>query len=519
MGNEILYTTIDINELKKEMNISNQITLFDTTLRDGEQAPGIALTPDEKIQIAQRLDNLGIDIIEIGFPAASEGEKEAAKDLNSLGLDATLGGLARLVKNDVDAVLDSDLGYMHTFIGTSQLHREYKLKMSKEKIIEKTINTIEYGKDHGLTIEFSCEDATRTELDYLFDVYHAAESAGVDKINVPDTVGILVPSTAKKLIHELRSEIKVPMSVHFHNDFGLAVANSVMAIEEGANQAHLTVNGLGERAGNASLEEFVMTLKIEYGIDLDIDTTQLYSLSDFVSRTTGFTLPPNKAIVGRNAFAHEAGIHVQGILNNSETYEPIPPEIVGQSRKIALGKHAGMNGLKAKLEEFRLDLTEDQIKSVFEQIKNIGDKGKILNDADVKSIAMSEISTAEKESIKLLGLTVVSGESVSPTATVKLSIDDEVKEISQIGVGPVDAALNAIQALVQEKINIKLEDYHLGAISGGTDALAEVFSITSDDEGNKASGRATNEDVIMASVQSIINAINKIIFIKENSDQ
>lgn len=518
MGNEILYTTIDINDLKKDMNLSDQITLFDTTLRDGEQAPGIALTPDEKIQIAQRLDNLGIDIIEIGFPAASEGEKEAAKDLNSLGLDATLGGLARLVKNDVDAVLDSDLEYMHTFIGTSQLHRDYKLKMSKEEIVNKTINTIEYGKDHGLTVEFSCEDATRTELDYLLEVYHAAESAGVDKINVPDTVGILVPSTAKKLINELRSEIKVPMSVHFHNDFGLAVANSIMAVEEGANQAHLTVNGLGERAGNASLEEFVMTLKIEYGIDLNIDTTQLYSLSDFVSRTTGFNLPPNKAIVGRNAFAHEAGIHVQGVLNNSETYEPIPPEIVGQSRKIALGKHAGMNGLKSKLNEFDLELTDEQVKSVFEQIKNIGDKGKILNDADVKSIAMSEISTAEKESIQLLGLTVVSGESVSPTATVRLSIDDEIKETSEIGVGPVDAALKAVQSLIQEKINIKLEDYHLGAISGGTDALAEVFTITSDDEGNKASGRATNEDIIMASVTSIINSINKIIFIKENSN-
>lgn len=513
-----MYTTIDINDLKKDMNINNQISIFDTTLRDGEQAPGIALTPDEKIQIAQKLDKLGVDIIEIGFPASSEGEREAAKNLKSIGLDATLCGLSRLVKNDVDAVIDSDLEYMHTFIGTSPLHRDYKLKMSKEEIIDKTIRTIEYGKDHGLTVEFSCEDATRTELDYLLEVYNAAESAGVDKINVPDTVGILVPTTAKTLINKLRPNIKVPISVHFHNDFGLAVANSVMAVEEGANQAHLTINGLGERAGNASLEEFVITLRIAYGIDLNIDTTQLFNLSDFVSKITGFELPPNKAIVGKNAFAHEAGIHVQGILNNSETYEPIPPEIVGQSRKIALGKHAGMNGLKAKLKEFHLELNDEQVKNVFKKIKAVGDKGKILNDEDIKSLAISEISTAEEEVIKLLGLTVVSGESVSPTATVKLSIDGEIKEKSEIGVGPVDAALNAVQALVQEKINIKLEDYHLGAISGGTDALAEVFSITSDNEGNKASGRATNEDVIMASVLSVINAINKIIFIKENTE-
>ncbi len=301
------------------------------------------------------------------------------------------------------------------------------------------------AKDHGLTVEFSAEDATRTELDYLLKVYKAAEEAKVDVINIPDTVGILVPITTKELIRQLKPNINVPLSVHFHNDFGLAVANSVIAIEEGVKQAHLTVNGIGERGGNASLEEFIMTLKIAYGIDLDVDTTKLYNLSDFVSKITGFNLSPNKPIVGKNAFAHEAGIHVQGILKNSSTYEPIPPELVGQSRKIALGKHTGVNALKAKISEFNLDLTENEFYSVYRQIKELGDKGKILTDADVKSIAITEISTAQEEAIKLLGLTVVSGESVSATATVKLLIDDKIKETSEIGVGPIDAAFNAIK--------------------------------------------------------------------------
>ena len=510
--------TIDINRLKKQMDIADQINLFDTTLRDGEQAPGIALTPSEKIKIAEKLDKLGVNTIEIGFPIVSEGEKETARKLSKCGLNAELCGLSRALKKDVDAVLDSNLNYIHTFIGTSPLHRDYKLRMSKEEIIEKTVDTIEYAKDHGLTVEFSAEDATRTELDYLLKVYKAAEEAKVDVINIPDTVGILVPITTKELIRQLKPNINVPLSVHFHNDFGLAVANSVIAIEEGVKQAHLTVNGIGERGGNASLEEFIMTLKIAYGIDLDVDTTKLYNLSDFVSKITGFNLSPNKPIVGKNAFAHEAGIHVQGILKNSSTYEPIPPELVGQSRKIALGKHTGVNALKAKISEFNLDLTENEFYSVYRQIKELGDKGKILTDADVKSIAITEISTAQEEAIKLLGLTVVSGESVSATATVKLLIDDKIKETSEIGVGPIDAAFNAIKSLVEEKININLEAYHLDAITGGTDALAEVFAITSDNNKNKATGRATNDDVIMASVLAVINSINKIILIKKSID-
>ena len=325
------------------MNISDKIYILDTTLRDGEQTPGVALTVDEKIQIAQKLNNLGVDKIEVGFPASSKGEIESARSIKSMDLDSTLVGLARSLTNDIDAVLEADLDYVHTFIGTSPLHRDYKLKMSLDEIIETAVTGVEYAKDHGLTVEFSAEDATRTERDYLFEVFKSVVDAGADFLDVPDTVGVLIPVYTRDLITDIKNNFTTPVSVHFHNDFGLATANTLTAIECGANQAHVTVNGLGERTGNCSLEELVVTLKVAYGIDLGLDTTRLYSLSNLVGRFTGVKMPVNKPIVGDNAFAHESGIHVHGILNNSSTYEPMSPEMVGHSRRIVLGKHTGAN--------------------------------------------------------------------------------------------------------------------------------------------------------------------------------
>jgi 2-isopropylmalate synthase len=497
------------------MKLPKSVTILDTTLRDGEQAPGVAFTVDEKIQIAQKLDQIGVNSIEVGFPRVSDGERASARAIKDLGLNANIYGLSRVLKEDIDALIDSDLGYMHTFIGTSKLHRDYKLKMSKEEILEKAVYAIEYGKDHGITVEFSAEDATRTEEDYLLEVYKAASSAGADILNVPDTVGVLFPSATKELITKIGDNVKIPISIHCHNDFGLAVANSLMAIESGASQAHLTINGIGERAGNASLEEFVVALKIAYGYEnLKIDTTQLLNLSEFVSKLTGIKVPINKPIVGANAFAHESGIHVHGVLNNAATYEPINPEMVGHTRKIALGKHTGANSLKSKLKEYNIEIDQEQFNQVYDQIKNLGDKGKNITDADLKAIAITTLGKAKEESIKLLGLTVISGDTVSATATVKLSIDGELEEKSEIGVGPVDAALKAISKLVKGYIDIELEEYNIDAITGGTDALAEVFVIVSDSEGNKATGRSTREDVILASVDAILNSINKIIAIK-----
>ncbi|MBQ1781743.1 MAG: 2-isopropylmalate synthase [Methanobrevibacter sp.] len=505
----------DIEKLKSEsMNLSDKIYIFDTTLRDGEQTPGVALTVDEKIQIATKLNNLGVDKIEVGFPASSKGEIESAKQIKSLGLKSTLVGLSRSLRKDVDAVLNSDLEYIHTFIGTSPLHRDYKLKMSKEKIIETAVDAIEYAKDHGLTVEFSAEDATRTERDFLFEVFNEAVSAGADFLDVPDTVGILTPIMAREIITDIKDNFSIPISVHFHNDFGLATANTLTAIECGANQAHVTVNGLGERTGNCSLEELVMSLKSAYGIDLGLDTTRLYSLSHLVGRLTGVKMPVNKPIVGDNAFAHESGIHVHGILNNASTYEPMSPEMVGHSRRIVLGKHTGANAIKSKLKEYHIDLDSEQFDKVFAEIKSLGDSGKCITDDDLIAIAITQLASARETPIVLKGLGLSSGGGVSPTATVKLEIDGEEKETASTGVGPVDAALNAIRDLIRDEIDMELEEYNLEAITGGTDALAEVFVVSSDSKGNKSTGRSTNQDIVMASIIAVLDSINKLLLIQ-----
>ena len=507
----------NIETIKKEdMNLADKIYIFDTTLRDGEQTPGVALTVDEKMQIAQKLNNLGVDKIEVGFPASSKGEIESAKRINSLSLDSTLVGLARSLERDIDAVIESDLDYVHTFIGTSPLHRDYKLKMSKQAILETAVNAVEYAKDHGLTVEFSAEDATRTERDFLFEVFNSVVDAGADFLDVPDTVGVLTPVFTRELITDIRNNFSAPISVHFHNDFGLATANSLTAIECGANQAHVTVNGLGERTGNCSLEELVITLKVAYGIDLGLDTTRLYSLSHLVGRFTGVKMPVNKPIVGDNAFAHESGIHVHGILNNANTYEPMSPELVGHSRRIVLGKHTGANALKSKLKEYHIDLNDDQFCKVFEEIKSLGDSGKCVTDDDLIAIATTELGSARETPIVIKGLSLSSGAIVSPTATVKLEIDGVEKETASTGVGPVDAALNAIRNLIQDSIDVELEEYNLEAITGGTDALAEVFVISSDSHGNKSTGRSTNQDIVMASILAVLDSINKLLLIQRS---
>ena len=504
-----------MEKLKSEnMNIADKIYIFDTTLRDGEQTPGVALTVDEKIQIAQKLNNMGVDKIEVGFPASSKGEIQSAKKIKSMDLESTLVGLSRSLTGDVDAVLDADLEYVHTFIGTSPLHRDYKLKMSREKIIETAVSAVEYAKDHGLTVEFSAEDATRTERDFLFEVFRDVVDAGADFLDIPDTVGVLTPTVTHELISDIKNNFKTPISVHFHNDFGLATANTLTAIECGANQAHVTINGLGERTGNCSLEELVVTLKVAYGIDLGLDTTRLYSLSNLVGRLTGVKMPVNKPIVGDNAFAHESGIHVHGILNNSSTYEPMSPEMVGHSRRIVLGKHTGANALKSKLKDYHIDLDEDQFCKVFDEIKSLGDSGKCVTDDDLIAIAITELSSARETPIVLKGLGLSSGGGVSPTATIKLEIDGEEKETASTGVGPVDAALNAIRFLIQDTMDIELEEYNLEAITGGTDALAEVFVISSDSHGNKSTGRSTNQDIVMASILAVLDSINKLLLIQ-----
>ncbi|OED30304.1 2-isopropylmalate synthase [Methanosphaera sp. WGK6] len=496
-------------------NPPSDVMIYDTTLRDGEQTPGVTITTDEKITIAEKLDKLGVDVIELGFPAASPGEQRTFKEAAKIGFNAQISGLARALPQDIDKAIDSDADYIHTFIGTSPLHRDYKLKMSKEEILDKAVTAVEYIKDHGITAEFSCEDSTRTEIDYLLEVFSAVQEAKVDKINVPDTVGVTIPIKMNELITKINEKINVPISVHCHNDFGLAVANTLAAIEAGAKQAQCTINGLGERAGNASLEEIVMSLHKCYNINTNINSKLLVNTSETVSRITGVKMPPNKAIVGENAFAHEAGIHVQGILANSETYEALNPEEVGHKRRIVLGKLTGANAIEAKLEEYNINLNKNQFDELFKKVKALGDAGKTITDLDFRSVAEAIQGKPTQERIKLLGISVMTGDNTLPTATVKLDIDGTVKNHAETGVGPVDASLKAIQSLVGEIVDIHLEEYHIEAITGGTNALAEVFVISTDENNNKATGRATDEDIVKASIDAIISSVNKILMLRE----
>ena len=508
-----------IRETLKDLKLPERIRIFDTTLRDGEQTPGVSLTPEEKVEIAVNLNNLGVDVIEAGFPISSQGEREAIKRITSLNMDAEICALARAVKKDIDTAIDCDVDAIHTFIATSPLHRKYKLKMDKDEIIRRAVESVEYIKDHGITVEFSAEDATRTEIPYLIEVYKAVEEAGADRINVPDTVGVMIPKAMEYLIRRIKEEISLPISVHCHNDFGLAVANSLGAVEGGAQQVHCTVNGIGERAGNAALEEVVLSLKMIYGIETGIRTEKLTEVSQLVSKLTGVKLQVNKAIVGENAFAHESGIHAHGVLAHALTYEPIPPEIVGQRRRIILGKHTGSHAIECKLKElgFKVgeNITEEQFKEIIKRIKDIGDKGKRITDDDVIAIVedITKRTVKGERVVNLEQIAVMTGNKVIPTASVILTIDGERYITSEVGVGPVDAAIKAIQSIIGEKI--KLKEYHINAITGGTDALAEV-TIKLEGYGREVTVKAANEDIVRASVEAVIEGINRIMINRKN---
>ncbi|MEM2820081.1 MAG: 2-isopropylmalate synthase, partial [Candidatus Bathyarchaeia archaeon] len=381
-----------------------------------------------------------------------------------------------------------------------------------EEVIETAIEAIQYIKDHGAICEFSPMDATRTDIEFLKRVCRAAEEAGADYINIPDTVGIMTPKSMERLIRELREVVKVPLSVHCHNDFGLAVANSLAGVEGGAAQVHVTVNGLGERAGNAALEEVVMGLHLLYNKRTGINTRLLYETSKIVSRLTGVVIQPNKAIVGENAFAHESGIHTRGVVVKPLTFEPFNPELVGRRRKLIAGKHAGRHGIKAELEEAGFQPTEEQLKEIVARVKELGDKGKTVTDADLFAIARTVMGkTAEEKIVELSDLAVVTGVRVIPTASVKLIIDGKEYIAAETGVGPVDAAIKAIQKITSSLANVRLKEYRLEALTGGSDAVAEVIIKVEDNEGNIVSARGAREDIVMASVEAMISGINKIL--------
>ncbi len=492
-----------------------RVRIFDTTLRDGEQTPGVALTSEEKVKIARQLDALSVDVIEAGCPIASTGEKEAVRRIASAGLNAETCGLARVVKEDVDAALACNVDRIHLFIATSDVHMAKKLKLTREQVLTQAVESVEYAKRHGVKIEFSAEDATRSDASFLTQVLKAVVEAGADVLNIPDTVGVAIPRGMFNLIRKVKSMIHVPISVHCHNDMGLAVANSLAGIEAGAEQAHVTVNGIGERAGNASLEELALGLHFLYGVPTNIRLEEIWRTSQLVSKLTGVTVPPNKAVVGGNAFSHESGIHVHGVINSPDTYEPVPPETVGRTRRLVAGKHAGSHGVGLMLQEMGFNLTKEQLREVLARVKLLGDKGRKVTDTDLHTLAedVAGALSKDEEKIRLEDLVVVTGNKAAPTAKLKLLIEGKEYQSSDKGVGPIDAVSKAIQKSLGDVMKFRLVEFSLDAMSGGTDALAAVTVKLAGENGRLVSARAVHEDIVMAGVIAIVNAANRLYLI------
>ncbi len=505
-----------------------KILIFDTTLRDGEQSPGASLNVQEKLIIAKQLAKLNVDIIEAGFPISSEGDFQSVKLIAKNVKGPVICGLARAVKEDIDrawaAIKYAKKPRIHTFIATSQIHMTKKLRKSKEEVIQMAVAAVNHAKKYCDDVEFSPEDAARTDRDYMCDVVREAIKAGATTINIPDTVGYAEPEEFGKRIKYLFEKVpeakNIVVSCHCHDDLGLSVANSLAAVQNGATQVECTINGIGERAGNASMEEIVMNLKTrpDYfkNFYTDINTKEIYKTSRMVSDLTGLAVQRNKAIVGANAFAHEAGIHQHGVISDKSTYEIMRAEDVGWiGEGLVMGKHSGKHAAEVILKEMDYDFTKEQIDQVMAKIKELADKQKEVMREDIIAIAndIAGSLTKEERIVVLDEVKINTGNKTTPTATVKLKIKGKAKEGSGKGVGPVDAVCNAIRAVIGP--SIKLKEYSLKAITGGTDALADVVIKVEDKNNNIFKAEAVDEDVIMASTKAFIQGINKAMNFKK----
>ena len=488
-----------------------ELKILDTTLRDGEQTPGVSLTVEQKVMIARALDALGVDIIEAGTAIASKGDFDAIKEISNAGLDAEICSFARVKKIDIDAAADADADSVFMVAPSSDIHIKSKFPdKTREDVIEMSVEAIEYAKERGLIVEFGAEDASRADLNFVKELFRHAVEAGADRLTFTDTVGVLTPEKSEAILRELSSEFDVPIAFHGHDDFGLATANTIYAVKGGAKEIHVTVNGLGERAGNAALEEVVIALEVLYGIKTKINKQRIYDTSKLVEKLTRVVIPPNKPIVGENAFTHESGIHTSAILRNSHTYEPISPEMVGRRRTIVLGKHAGRASVEAIMKELGYKATPEQMREILARIKEIGDKGKRVTDADVRTIIETVLQIKREKKVKLKGLNIVCGKDIIPTASIILEIDGKEIISADVGLGPVDAAINAIKKAVSEYADIELVSYHVDAITGGTDALVDV--IIQLKRGDKiVTARGARTDIIMASVEAFIEGLNMLI--------
>lgn len=496
----------------------DRVLIFDTTLRDGEQCPGASMTLEEKLQVAELLDEMGVDVIEAGFPIASNGDFESVTEIAKRVKRATVCGLARAGQKDIDrageAVRHAKNPRIHTFISTSPVHMKYKLQMEPEKVLELVTQSVTRARNLVPDVEWSAEDGTRTEHDFLCRVVEAAIKAGATTINIPDTVGYTVPEEYRALFEMLRNRVpnadKAIFSVHCHNDLGMAVANSLAGVQGGARQIECTLNGIGERAGNAALEEAVMAIKTRGDVlnfETGIDTTMLMRASKLVSAVTSFPVQYNKAIVGRNAFAHESGIHQDGMLKNNQTYEIMTPESVGVSKtSLVMGKHSGRHAFREKLKELGYELGENALEDVFKRFKDLADRKKHVYDEDIEALVDEGLHT-EEDRVKLVALTVIAGTQGPQLATLTLDIDGVHRTVQSSGNGPVDATFAAIKALLPHEA--KLELYQVHAVTEGTDAQAEV-SVRLGEEGSSVTARAADPDTLAASARAYLSALNKL---------
>jgi 2-isopropylmalate synthase len=497
-----------------------QLVIFDTTLRDGEQSPGASMTRDEKIRIAKALEKMRVDVIEAGFPIASQGDFESVQAVARNVSDSTVCGLARALDKDIDrageALKDASSARIHTFIATSPIHMERKLRMSPQQVLEQAVRAVRRARQYTDDVEFSAEDAGRSELAFLCRIFEAVIDAGATTLNVPDTVGYALPHQFGETILQLRERIpnadKAIFSVHCHNDLGLAVANSLSAVMNGARQVECTINGLGERAGNASLEEVVMAVRTRRDLfvcDTRLDTTQIVSCSKLVSNITGFPVQPNKAIVGANAFAHESGIHQDGVLKHRETYEIMRAEDVGWTQnRMVMGKHSGRNAFRTRLDELGVSFhSEEELNAAFARFKDLADKKHEIFDEDLQALVTAEGIDAENERIKLVSLKVCSETGEIPTANLVLSFDNEERAVAAEGGGPVDAAFKAIDSIVESGSELLL--YSVNNITTGTDSQGEV-TVRLERGGHIVNGQGSDTDIVVASVNAYINALNKL---------
>jgi len=501
----------------------DRVLIFDTTLRDGEQAPGFSMNAGEKLEMARQLARLNVDVIEAGFPISSdedfEATREVARQVGVLEGAPIICGLSRVGLMDIDrcweAVKYARRPRIHTFVATSDIHLKYKLRKSRAEVLKAAVEAVKHARAYCGDVEFSPEDASRSDFDYMCDVLEAVIDAGAGTVNIPDTVGYAIPEEWAQRIALIRDRVKNSsksvISVHCHNDLGQAVANSVAAIRVGARQVECAVNGIGERAGNASLEEIVMALhtrKDFFGVETRVRTEEIFKTSRLLSHITGVHVQPNKAIVGENAFAHEAGIHQDGVLKEKLTYEIMKPEDIGRAaNKLVMGKHSGRAALAARLRELGFELDEGELGKAFKRFKDLADKKKEIFDDDLISIVKDEIAQVP-ETYTLDYLHMISGTGIIPSATVRLKKDTEVFQDSGVGDGPVDAVLNAIDAITGLKG--RLQDYQLRAVTSGKDAIGEV-SVRVDFDGTVVPGKGSSTDVIEASARAYVNALNRLV--------